>query len=93
MQRIFFSNLVLMIFLNLLIKPLALFGIDATVQNRVGAAEYGFFFLLGHCLFRIARKKMHPVVTLDRNFVFVFFVCVRALTFESAGEVRGGEGF
>ena len=52
--------------------------------------EYGFFFLLGHCLFRIARKKMHPVVTLDRIF---FFVCVMALTFESAGEVRGGEGF
>ena len=35
-----------MIFLNLLIKPLALFGIDATVQNRVGAAEYGLYFSL-----------------------------------------------
>ncbi len=46
MQRVFFSNLVLMIFLNLLIKPLALFGIDATVQNRVGAAEYGLYFSL-----------------------------------------------
>ncbi len=46
MQRIFFSNLVLMMFLNLLIKPIALFGIDATVQNRVGAAEYGLYFSL-----------------------------------------------
>jgi len=46
MQRVFFSNLVLMIFLNLLIKPLALFGIDAAVQNRVGAAEYGLYFSL-----------------------------------------------
>lgn len=46
MQRVFFSNLVLMIFLNLLIKPFALFGIDATVQNRVGAAEYGLYFSL-----------------------------------------------
>ena len=46
MQRVFFSNLVLMIFLNLLIKPLALFGIDATVQNRVGAEEYGLYFSL-----------------------------------------------
>jgi len=46
MQRVFFYNLVLMIFLNLLIKPLALFGIDATVQNRVGAAEYGLYFSL-----------------------------------------------
>lgn len=46
MQRVFFSNLVLMIFLNLLIKPLSLFGIDATIQNRVGAAEYGLYFSL-----------------------------------------------
>lgn len=46
MHRVFFSNLVLMLFLNLLIKPLALFGIDATVQNRVGAAEYGLYFSL-----------------------------------------------
>ena len=46
MQRIFFSNLVLTIFLNLLIKPLALFGIDATVQNRVGPEEYGLYFSL-----------------------------------------------
>lgn len=46
MQRIFFSNLVLAVFLNLLIKPLALFGIDATVQNRVGAEDYGLYFSL-----------------------------------------------
>jgi O-antigen/teichoic acid export membrane protein len=46
MQRIFFSNLVLAIFLNLLIKPLALFGIDATVQNRVGPEDYGLYFSL-----------------------------------------------
>ena len=31
---------------NLLIKPLALFGIDAVVQNRVGASEYGTYFSL-----------------------------------------------
>jgi len=46
MQRIFFSNLVLALFLNLLIKPLALFGIDATVQNRVGPEAYGLYFSL-----------------------------------------------
>ena len=46
MQRIFFSNLVLMILLNLLIKPIALFGIDATVQNRVGPENYGLYFSL-----------------------------------------------
>jgi O-antigen/teichoic acid export membrane protein len=35
-----------MVFLNLLIKPLSLFGIDATVQNRVGPEEYGLYFSL-----------------------------------------------
>ena len=46
MQRIFFSNLMLMILLNLLIKPVALFGIDATVQNKVGPENYGLYFSL-----------------------------------------------
>ncbi len=46
MQRIFFSNLILMVVLNLLIKPVALFGIDATVQNRVGPENYGLYFSL-----------------------------------------------
>lgn len=35
-----------MIFLNLLIKPVAIFGIDATVQNRVGTEDYGLYFSL-----------------------------------------------
>ena len=35
-----------MIILNLLIKPIALFGIDATVQNRVGPENYGLYFSL-----------------------------------------------
>ena len=35
-----------MVALNLLVKPLAIFGIDATVQNRVGTAEYGLYFSL-----------------------------------------------
>lgn len=35
-----------MIFLNLLIKPLAIFGIDASVQNQVGFANYGTYFSL-----------------------------------------------
>jgi O-antigen/teichoic acid export membrane protein len=42
----FFSHLVLMIGLNLLIKPIAIFGIDAQVQNIVGPAEYGLYFSL-----------------------------------------------
>jgi len=46
MQKTFLSSLLITIFLNLLIKPLALFGIDATVQNRVGTEEYGLYFSL-----------------------------------------------
>jgi O-antigen/teichoic acid export membrane protein len=46
MQKKFLSNLVWMIFFNLLIKPYAIFGIDAEVQNRVGTEEYGLYFSL-----------------------------------------------
>jgi len=46
MQFKFLSNLILMVFLNLLVKPVAIFGIDAAVQNRVGVEEYGFYFAL-----------------------------------------------
>jgi len=46
MQKKFFSSLVLLIALNLLVKPFAIFGIDATIQNRVGAADYGLYFSL-----------------------------------------------
>jgi O-antigen/teichoic acid export membrane protein len=46
MQKKFFSNLVLLLVLNLLIKPIAIFGIDTGVQNRVGAEEYGLYFTL-----------------------------------------------
>jgi O-antigen/teichoic acid export membrane protein len=46
MQKKFLSNLALIVLLNLLIKPLAIFGIDATVQNQVGTAAYGLYFSL-----------------------------------------------
>lgn len=46
MQQKFISNLLLIIALNLLVKPLAIFGIDAAVQNRVGSEEYGMYFSL-----------------------------------------------
>jgi O-antigen/teichoic acid export membrane protein len=35
-----------MVFLNLLVKPLAIFGVDANVQNAVGSNEYGIYFSL-----------------------------------------------
>lgn len=46
MRRKFITNLALLVFLNLLIKPFWIFGIDRTVQNVVGAEEYGLYFSL-----------------------------------------------
>jgi O-antigen/teichoic acid export membrane protein len=46
MKRIFLTNITLLVFLNLLVKPFWVFGIDLTVQNTVGANEYGFYFSL-----------------------------------------------
>ena len=43
MKRKFVTNLILLIFLNVLIKPFWIFGIDIPVQNVVGAANYGFY--------------------------------------------------
>lgn len=46
MKRKFATNLILLLLLNLAIKPFWVFGIDRTVQNIVGASEYGLFFAL-----------------------------------------------
>jgi len=46
MKRKFIINLALVLFLNLLVKPFWIFGIDRTVQNVVGADGYGFYFSL-----------------------------------------------
>lgn len=44
MQRKFLANLLLLLLLNILVKPMYIFGIDLRVQNLVGADEYGLFF-------------------------------------------------
>ncbi len=46
MQKKFLKNLLLLIFLNLLVKPLWIFGIDRQVQNLVGPEEYGLYFTI-----------------------------------------------
>ncbi|HOI87563.1 MAG TPA: oligosaccharide flippase family protein [Lentimicrobium sp.] len=46
MQRKFLTNLGFLLFLNLLIKPFWIFGIDRTVQNVVGAEDFGFYFTI-----------------------------------------------
>lgn len=42
----FLKNIVLVLFLNLLIKPFWILGIDRYVQNTVGAEEYGFYYAI-----------------------------------------------
>lgn len=46
MKRTFLTNLSLLLFLNLLVKPFWVLGIDRSVQNIVGSADYGFYFAL-----------------------------------------------
>lgn len=46
LRREFQGNILLVLFLNALIKPLYLLGIDRGVQNRVPAGEYGLYFTL-----------------------------------------------
>ena len=46
MKRKFITNLLLLLFLNVLIKPFWIFGIDRTVQNIVGNESYGLYFSL-----------------------------------------------
>lgn len=46
MQRKFLTNLALLLFLNILVKPVYIFGIDLGVQNSVGSDDYGFYFAI-----------------------------------------------
>ena len=46
MKRKFVTNLILLLLLNILIKPFWIFGIDRTVQNLVGDHSYGLYFAL-----------------------------------------------
>ncbi len=46
MKKHFITNLTLLIFLNLLVKPIWFFGIEVGVQNQVGEEIYGFYFSL-----------------------------------------------
>lgn len=46
MLKKFIKNIALIIFLNLLIKPFWILGIDRSVQNVLGAEEYGFYYAI-----------------------------------------------
>lgn len=51
MKRKFVVNLIILLFLNLLIKPFWILGIDRAVQNTVGAETYGFYFAVFNLTF------------------------------------------
>src|SRR6476646_4509582 len=42
----FFKNLAVLLFLNVLVKPLWIFGVDRQIQNVVGHVAYGTYFSL-----------------------------------------------
>ncbi len=46
MNRDFVLNILFLLTVNLLIKPFFIFGIDRSVQNEVGFADYGTYFTL-----------------------------------------------
>ena len=46
MPKKIFRNIFILIFANLLIKPLWIFGIDLKVQNITGLEDYGFYFVV-----------------------------------------------
>lgn len=46
MSRHFLANLSVIVVLNLIIKPVYIFGIEVSVQNAVGAASYGLYFAI-----------------------------------------------
>jgi O-antigen/teichoic acid export membrane protein len=46
MKRTFFINILYLVAINLLVKPVYLFGIDRTVQNVVGPDSYGGYWAL-----------------------------------------------
>ena len=46
MKKTFITNLVLLLVLNLVVKPFYILGVEAEIQNRVGTEDFGFFFAL-----------------------------------------------
>jgi O-antigen/teichoic acid export membrane protein len=53
-QRKFILNLLLIIVVNLMVKPLYIFGIERNIQNLIGAADYGLFYSLFNLTFIIS---------------------------------------
>ena len=65
MQKKLFRNIFILLLANLIVKPLWIFGIDLQVQNTLGPADYGFYFVvfnfsfLFHILLDIGLHQFH----------------------------------
>lgn len=46
LQKKLFSNILLLVLVNFLIKPFWTFGIDLKVQNTIGSDAYGFYYAI-----------------------------------------------
>ncbi len=66
MQRKFILNLILIIAINLLIKPLYIFGVEINVQNTIGAENYGMYYALFNLSF-ILSFILDPGITNYNN--------------------------
>ena len=56
-QKKFVTNIAFLIVLNLLIKPFWPLGIEPAVQNAVGNAGYGEYFILFNFWFDLTKKR------------------------------------
>jgi len=54
MHREFLLNILFLVFVNLLIKPFFIFGIDRTIQNQVGLEDYGIYVALYNFTFLLS---------------------------------------
>ena len=49
MNKKFLKNIIFLLFVNLLIKPFWILGIDVAVQNLVGDTSYGLYLAISQC--------------------------------------------
>ena len=104
LKREFVLNLLLLVFINLLIKPAFIFGIDLGVQNRAGE-QYGMYFALLNLayLFQILNDfgiqsfnnrhiSQHPQLLPKYfpNLLAIKWVLSGALNGGAASSLRGG---
>jgi O-antigen/teichoic acid export membrane protein len=53
MKREFTYNIVLLVLINIIVKPLYIFGVETRIQNILGPQEYGLYFSLYAIIFML----------------------------------------